>query len=330
MTTHQEMLTRPVEKNGRHDAAIWTQDLSRKFGDEVVVDNLTLNVPKGKIFGFIGPSGSGKTTTVRMLTGTYRPTSGEVSVLGFAPSKFSQALRRRIGYMPQLFVLYPELSVIENLNFAASLYGMSLRRGKRLAEVLDFVELSEHKRKQVRDISGGMQRRLSLATTLVHNPELLFLDEPTAGIDPILRNKFWEHFRQLADAGHTLFITTQYVSEAAYCDLVGVLSDGRLRRIDTPENLRRRAFGCDIINIRVREPLATSHLVDLKNLPFVQGQPIAISSTELRLIVDEGATDLPHLVDWSKERGLAFDAIEEYMPPFDEVFVKIITETNGE
>ncbi|MCI0396074.1 MAG: ABC transporter ATP-binding protein [Chloroflexi bacterium] len=211
----------------------------------MAVDRINLIVPQGKIFGFIGPSGSGKTTTIRMMTGTYKPTAGEVHVLNVPPRAFGSSMRERIGYMPQLFVLYPELTVWENLNFTASLYGMFFRRSKRLKELLDFVELSEDRHKLVRNISGGMQRRLSLAATLAHNPEVLFLDEPTAGIDPILRRKFWDLFRELQGQGRTFFITTQYVSEAAYCGLVGVLVEGRLIALDTPEGLHRRAYGGD-------------------------------------------------------------------------------------
>lgn len=152
--------------------------LTKKFGDEVAVNEATFDVPAGTIFGFIGPSGSGKTTLVRLLTGVLTPSAGKAVVLGREPIHFKQATREQIGYMPQLFVLYPQLTVWENLNFAASIYGMGFRRGKRLKDVLEFVELYEHRRKRVRDISGGMQRRLSLAATLVHNPALIFWMNP--------------------------------------------------------------------------------------------------------------------------------------------------------
>src|SRR5512141_616528 len=198
------------------DSVISVQHLTKKFGDEAAVQDVTFDVPRASIFGFIGPSGSGKTTTVRLLTGVYTPTEGQVTVLDRSPVRFSQGDRARLGYMPQLFVLYPNLTVWENLNFAASLYGMGLFRGKRLKEALTFVELYEHRSKLARDISGGMLRRLSLASTLVHDPQLIFLDEPTAGIDPVLRRKFWGHFRTLQARQRTLFITTQYVGEAAY------------------------------------------------------------------------------------------------------------------
>jgi ABC-2 type transport system ATP-binding protein len=211
---------------GNGAAIIRAEGLTKEFGGQAVVQDVTFEVPRGAIFGYLGPSGSGKTTTLRMLTGIYQPTSGEVTVLGHHPSHFSQSTREKIGYMPQLFVLYPELTVWENLNFAGSIYGMGLRRGKRLKELLDFVELSDARNKLARQISGGMQRRLSLAATLVHDPELIFLDEPTAGIDPVLRRKFWDHFKQLQHEGRTLFITTQY-GGAAFChrDPAGQVSE---------------------------------------------------------------------------------------------------------
>ena len=236
------------------DSVISAQHLTKKFGDETAVQDVSFDVPRASIFGFIGPSGSGKTTTVRLLTGVYTPTEGQVSVLDRSPAKFSQSDRARLGYMPQLFVLYPNLTVWENLNFAASLYGMSLFRGKRLKEALTFVELYEHRSKLARNISGGMLRRLSLAATLVHDPELLFLDEPTAGIDPVLRHKFWDHFRELKSQGRTIFITTQYVSEADNCDLVGVQNNGKLLLVDTPQGIRHHAYGGDMVDFRTTEP----------------------------------------------------------------------------
>lgn len=308
---------------------IRAEGLTKQFGDEVAVQDLTFTIPRGKIFGFIGPSGCGKTTTVRLLTGIYEPTGGEAVVLGRRPQDFTQHVREKIGYMPQLFVLYPNLTVWENLNFVASIYGLSLRRKKRLKQLLDFVELAGHEDKLARDISGGMQRRLSLAATLAHNPELLFLDEPTAGIDPILRRRFWDHFKELQDQGHTLFITTQYVGEAAYCDFVGVMANGRLLMVEEPEGLRRRAFGGEVVDLRTATRLPYEELSLLRNLPFILDQVTRIDENGLRLVVDEGSTAMPALLDWCKERQVAVESIEQYLPPFDDVFVELVKgETN--
>lgn len=309
-----------------NDAIIQTSRLEKKFDQELAVSEVSFEVPRGKIFGFVGPSGSGKTTTIRMLIGYYAPTSGEVLVFNQPPSKFSKETRENIGYMPQLFVLYPNLSVWENLNFSASLYGMSLfgKRKERLNELLEVVELQGHEGKLTREISGGMQRRLSLAATLIHNPELIFLDEPTAGVDPVLRRKFWDHFNQLRDQGHTLFVTTQYVSEAAYCDLVGVITEGKLLAVDTPKGLRYQAFGGDVVNMRTVDPLDFNIKYRLEELPFVRGKAVRTGDRGVRLVVDEAGTDIPKILDWVKEREIAVEFVEEDLPAFDDVFVELI------
>jgi ABC-2 type transport system ATP-binding protein len=239
-------------------------------------------------------------------------------------------MQAKIGYMPQLFVLYQDLSVWENINFVASLYGVSLPRHKRLNRLLDFVQLEEHKHKLARNLSGGMQRRLSLAATLVHNPAILFLDEPTAGVDPVLRRKFWDHFKELQEQGHTLFVTTQYVGEAAYCDYVGVLSHGRLLMVDTPEGLRRRAFNGEVVDLRTTERLEFSQLQEIRALPFATDVN-RIDNTTVRIIVDEASIAMPKMIEWCQARNVKVETIEEYLPPFDDVFVHLVErETNHE
>ncbi len=303
---------------------IKTRELTKVFGGEVAVNAITMDVPEGAIFGFIGPSGSGKTTTIRMLMGLYKPDSGEVSVLGARPSEFTRRERERIGYLPQLFVLYPDLTVWENMNFAASLYGVPLLRGRRINRLLDLVELKEDKYKLARDISGGMQRRLSLASTLIHDPDLLFLDEPTAGIDPILRKKFWDYFKDLQEKGHSLFVTTQYVSEAAYCDLVGVMSEGKLLTVNTPEGLRREAYGGDIVKLGSTERIDYNLRQEVVNLPKLKAKVLNATDYELRLLVDDDATAIPYLVEYFRDRNKAINSVESVYPSYDEVFVKLI------
>ena len=304
--------------------AIRTRELTKTFSGEVAVNKITMDVPEGAVFGFIGPSGSGKTTTVRLLMGLYEPDAGEVSVLGARPSRFTRRDRERIGYLPQLFVLYPDLTVWENMNFAASLYGVSFWRTKLLNRLLDLVELREDKHKLVRNISGGMQRRLSLAATLVHNPDLLFLDEPTAGIDPILRKKFWDYFKTLQENGHTLFVTTQYVGEAAYCDFVGVMSEGRLVTVNTPEGLRREAYGGDIVKMGSTERIDYELRQQVQNLPELKSRILTATDYELQLLVDDAATATPYLVEYFRNRNKAINSIESYFPSYDDVFVKLI------
>ena len=304
--------------------AIRTRELTKAFGGEVAVNKITMDVPEGAILGFIGPSGSGKTTTVRLLMGLFEPDSGEASVLGVRPGHFTRHDRERIGYLPQLFVLYPDLTVWENMNFAASLYGVSFWRTKLLNRLLDLVELREDKHKLVRNTSGGMQRRLSLAATLVHNPDLLFLDEPTAGIDPILRKKFWDYFKTLQEHGHTLFITTQYVGEAAYCDFVGVMSEGQLLTVNTPEGLRREAYGGDIVKIGSTERIDYSLRQEIQNLPQLKSNVLSATDYELQLLVGDAATATPYLVEYFRDRRKSIDSIETFLPSYDDVFVKLI------
>jgi ABC-2 type transport system ATP-binding protein len=306
------------------DFVIKVQYLTKKFGDETAVKDVSFDVPRASIFGFIGPSGSGKTTTVRLLTGVYTPTEGQVSVFDHDPANFSQGERARIGYMPQLFVLYPNLTVWENLNFAASLYGMSLFRGRRLKNILKFVELYEHRSKLARNISGGMLRRLSLAATLVHEPQLLFLDEPTAGIDPVLRRKFWDHFRELKDQGRTIFITTQYVSEADNCDLVGVQNNGRLLLVDTPQGLRHHAYGGDMVDFRTTQPFDFQAEAKLRSLSFVRDKTVRTGPNNMRIVVDQASTDTPELMRWAQQQNIQVQAVEEYMPSFEDVFVELV------
>ena len=312
------------KNNSTAENVVETKDLTKAFGEEVAVQSLNMYVPRGKIFGFIGPSGCGKTTTVRLLTGFYEPTSGTARVLDKDPVNFTKSDQEKIGYLIQSFVLYPDLTVWENLNFAASFYGVSPFRARRLNKLLDFVELSGDKGKLARDLSGGMKRRLSLAATLVHNPELLFLDEPTAGIDPILRRKFWDYFKELQEEGHTLFITTQYVGEAAYCDLVGVMYEGRLLMVETPGNLRKKAYGGDVIAIKTTEGTRFEQRKQLESLPFVHGKVIIVSDQEVDIIVDDASTAIQALLEWAQEQKLNVETIEEKFLPFDDVFVKII------
>lgn len=311
------------------ELVVQVQGLFKRFGHITALDNITLDVPRGTIYGFIGPSGCGKTTTIRCMIGNYRPTEGTIKVLGESPEHFSLDQRKQIGYMPQLFILYPELTIWENLNFAASIYGYPMKRKERLRELLELVELNGHEKKLVRDISGGMQRRLSLATTLIHNPELIFLDEPTAGIDPVLRRKFWDYFRQLRDEGHTLFVTTQYVGEASYCDYVGIMDYGRLLMVETPDDLRYKAMGGEIVRFHAATPLSSEMIEALRQLPFVRGDLTFLDSQSLQLTVDDAGTAIPELLHWSESRGINIEAISEHVSPFDDVFIKVMQDNQA-
>jgi ABC-2 type transport system ATP-binding protein len=219
------------------------------------------------------------------------------------------------------------------MNFAASLYGVPFLRTKRLNDLLELVELRGDKHKLVRNTSGGMQRRLSLAATLIHDPDLLFLDEPTAGIDPILRRKFWDYFKVLQENGDTLFVTTQYVSEAAYCDFVGVMSEGRLLSVNTPEGLRREAYGGDIVKLGSTERIDYQFRQQIQELPGLKSRILSATDYEIQLLVDDDATAIPYLVEYFRDRKNSINSIEGYYPSYDDVFVKLIEkhrrESNG-
>jgi ABC-2 type transport system ATP-binding protein len=193
-----------------------------------------------------------------------------------------------------------------------------------MKEALKFVELYEHRSKLARNISGGMLRRLSLASTLVHDPQLLFLDEPTAGIDPVLRHKFWDHFRELKNQGRTIFITTQYVSEADNCDLVGVQNNGKLLLVDTPRGVRHHAYGGDMIDFRTAQPLDFNTEGLLRSLPFVKAKTIRTSPNSMRIIVDHASTAIPELMGWAQQQNIEVAAVEEYSPSFEDVFVELM------
>lgn len=301
------------------------RNVTKRFDGASGIESLSYRIDAGEIFGLIGPSGSGKTTTVRLMNGMYQPTEGSVTVFDEPAHKMSTRTRESIGYLPQLFILYPNLTVKQNIDFSASLYGMSwLGRRARRRELLQFVELWDHRHKLARDISGGMQRRLELACSLIHDPRLLFLDEPTAGIDPILRAKFWESFRQLKAEGRTLFVTTQYVTEAEYCDQVAVLANGRMVALDTPESLRRRAFGGEVIEVRAAQ---IGHFTR----PLF-GRLAGVSSVDTsvqgraRLVVEDAPATIPVVIEALRAEDIAIEGIEQYRPTFDEVFVRLLQE----
>lgn len=313
--------------------AVQAQHVEKKFAGDVGVFDLNFEVPTGTIFGMIGPSGCGKTTTVRLMTGLYKPDSGNLTVLNRVPSRFSPRARERLGYMPQHFVLYPNLTVWENLNFVASLYGMGyFKRRPLLEQALEFVELSDARSRLGSQLSGGMQRRLELAATLVHNPLLIFADEPTAGIDPVLRGKFWDHFRLLRDQGRTLFVTTQYVGEAVYCDMVAVMRAGRIIHLDTPENLRKKALGGEVIKLVVDAPHALDAAQIFQRHPAINDVRRSRSQPGLLyLYSDDAAATLPLIFQVMGEHpDITVQQADKFVPPFDDIFVKLMEQAEEE
>jgi ABC-2 type transport system ATP-binding protein len=303
------------------DAAVIIDGATKRFGDAVAVETISLTVPTGTILGVIGPSGAGKTTTIRMLTGALSPTEGSVRVLGEDPRRFRRQTRERIGYMPQQFTLYPDLSARENVDFVASLFGILFRtRHRRTREVLELVDLWETRGRRAGELSGGMQRRLELACALVHQPALLFLDEPTAGIDPMLRARIWEELHRLRDAGRTLLVTTQYVNEAEECDSVALIADGRLVALAPPDELRRMAIGGDVVEIETAAPFDGAVLA---GLPVVRDVS-QLDPTHLRVVVEDASTALPDVVEAVTGRGAEVSSASETRPSFDTVFATLV------
>ncbi len=263
---------------------IETQDLTRLFGDFVAVDKLNLSINSGEIFGLLGPNAAGKSTTIRLLAGILRPDSGEASILGLDLFTQTELIKQRIGYVAQQFSLYPDLTVFENITFYAGLYGVDDK--DRLHDLLDLYDLSQFKNKSAGLLSGGYKRRLAIVCATAHDPELIFLDEPTAGIDPVTRKELWDLFYSLSTNGKTLFVTTHYMEEAERCNRLAFLSHGKLVAQGTPAEIRgslkdRLVYSSEIPH----DPVLTRALTDLPGIQLVNQ-----FGSELRIITDLSVT----------------------------------------
>jgi len=297
--------------------------VSKKFDHTEAVADLSLDVAQGQIFGLIGPSGCGKTTTIRMMLGVLVPDDGEVRVMGSDPRHFSTRQREQIGYSPQGFFLYPTLTVKENLRFVAGLFGVGwLRRRRRIPEVLRLLELTDARNRLTRNLSGGMQRRLELACALVHDPTLLFVDEPTAGLDPVLRATIWEFLRHLRSEGTTVFVTTQLIEEIQHCDNVAIMNHGKLAALGSPDALRREAMQGEVVEVVV-ENVTQEGLTGVRGIDGVR----AVRWTDdgdLRVMVDNASRATPAITQALSAAGADVSAVREYLPSFDEVFTRIV------
>jgi len=312
---------RDASAAARRDDLVVMRDVSRKFDDQLVVRDVDLVVPRGTILGIIGPSGAGKTTTIRMLTGAIAPTSGEIRVLGREPKRFRRSDRERIGYMPQLFNLYDDLTAEENVDFVASLFGMLWRRRRqRVRDVIRVVDLWPARKRQAGKLSGGMRRRLELACALVHEPELIILDEPTAGIDPLLRRSVWEELHRLRDSGRTLLVTTQHVAEAQECDAVAMIVGGRVIALAPPDELRRQATNGDLLDIETARAFDSSDLLDTEGVR----QATQLGPRHFRVVVDDAGSALPVVVDRIQAAGVDVESAREHRLSFDEIFAILV------
>jgi len=302
---------------------VQTSALTKRFGSLVAVDHMDLSVKAGEIFGFLGPNGAGKTTTVRILCSLMMPTSGSALVVGYDVVKEPEEVKQRIGYMPQAYGLYDDLTVEENLDFFGSVYRVpSDERRKRAVEILQLVRLEEFRNQFAGQLSGGMKRRLSLAVSLIHNPELLILDEPTAGIDPPLRRIFWEYFRQLNKLGVTFFINTHYMDEAELCDRLALINYGRLVTVGTPTELKKKTIGGERVELVTADLSKTDAI--LKDCELVR--EISISDGGIQLIVDEAASAIPRLTSLLREHGVEVLRIRQLQPSLEDVFIKLVQE----
>jgi ABC-2 type transport system ATP-binding protein len=295
--------------------------VGRRFNDMDAVASIDLEIPTGAVVGVIGPSGSGKTTTIRMITGSLAPTSGKVEVLGESPSRFRRSTREQIGYMPQLFSLYPDLTVGENVDFAASMAGMVLwRRWRRRTAVLKLVELWDVRKRRASKLSGGMKRRLELAAALVHEPRLLILDEPTAGIDPILRRTVWDEIHRLREAGVTSIVTTQYVTEAEECNLVALISAGHLISYGTPDELRREALGGEVVEVETENIFDAAGLAETDGIHGIR----QTGPRSLQLIVEDAGAASAAVVPLVTAAGGTVASVREFRPTFEDVFARLV------
>lgn len=303
--------------------AIELSGVSKAFGDRQAVRDLSFDVARRSIVGVIGPSGAGKTTTLRLMLGLLEPDSGTVLVDGTPAADLTAAQRSGIGYLPQTAALLPGLSIDNNLRFHGSLSAVRDLSARR-TEVLELVGLDGDRDTLVRNASGGMKRRAGLAATLLHEPSLVFLDEPTAGVDPVLRQQLWEHFDGLREAGATLVITTQYVSEALYCDRIAVISDGRLVAFDTPTGLRHSVYGGDVIDIEFAGRVPFDVLESMAELEEVVSPPRVTGNRTAEVVVREGGPGTRAIYERLGAKEVAVVSVEERFIDFDALFVQLI------
>ena len=290
--------------------ALELNNLTRRFGDFVAVNNVSLQIKQGAIYGFLGPNGSGKSTTIRMLCGLLEPTSGSGKVLGLDIAKDSEALKQKIGYMSQKFSLYDDLSVIENLQFYGGLYSLSSEQmKKRIGEMLALSGLEKRQQELVATLSGGWKQRLALACSILHNPPVLFLDEPTGGVDPVSRRMFWEIIYDLSLQGTTVMVTTHFMDEAEHCDEIGFIFEGNLIASDTPDNLKKIIPGT-LVEIPTPSPMELLETLEESAVEYLDIYP-AGASVHVLLKSD----------DISSLAGYEYEIIS---PSLEDVFVYLV------
>lgn len=303
-----------------NDTAVSCNNLCKMFGSFCAVDNLTFEVKRGQIFGFLGPNGSGKSTTIRMLCGLITPTSGSALVGGFNITHEAEIVRKNIGYVSQKFSLYEDLTVLENLQFYSGIYGLrGAERIKRIEEGLERIDLTEQKNLFVKDLSMGVRQRLSLAAALMHHPPILFLDEPTSGVDPISRRRFWELIYELAEQGVTILITTHYMDEAEHCNRIVMIRDGKLVGNDTPAGLKKSLMPGPVILIRCDKPYEA--MSALSSLPIVHDVSLYGRSLHAAVTGNKGAVET--ITAALNSAGIVIEEIVPTETTLEDVFIAI-------
>ena len=308
-----------------NETAIETHNLTKRFGDFVAVDRVSFTVRVGEVVGYLGPNGSGKTTTIRMLLGLLQPSDGDARVLGYDIRTQAESVRPLVGYMSQKFALYEDLTVRENLDFYAGVYGVPPReRRERVKEVEELIGLSRRDDELAGELSGGWRQRLALGCALAHRPQLLFLDEPTSGVDPSARRAFWDLIYDLASRGTTIFVTTHYMDEAEHCGRVGIMFRGQLLAMDTPSGLKATALpgaAWDVIAAPLLEALAA-----LQQIPGIVQATLA--GDKLRAITTNGFTEESIAAALTRS-GVDGAVVERAEPTLEDVFIALAGHRSG-
>jgi len=300
--------------------AIEISHLTKKFGNFTAVNDVSFNVKKGEVFGFLGPNGSGKTTVIRMLMGLITPTSGTGKVLGYDISKNIQDIKEQIGYMSQKFSLYEDLTVEENLDFYGGAYGIPHDKlSQRKKEILKMADLEGRENMITSNLSGGWKQRLALGCAIIHEPKILFLDEPTGGVDPIARRNFWDLIYNLSEQGVTIMVTTHYMDEAEHCNTIGFIYYGSLLTLDTPNNMKDNVIDGDIVEIKVDDTLKSIDLLNLKD----GVKDASVYGTGVHALTDPCLL-LNELENYLRDKGEKVYSIKKVKPSLEDVFVFLV------
>lgn len=299
---------------------IEVMNLTKRFGHFTAVDSLNFQVRQGEIFGFLGPNGAGKSTTIRMLCGVLRPTAGAGSVAGYDISSGQEEIRKRIGYMSQRFSLYDDLTVSENIDFFGGIYGLDKRdRAKRKMDILEMAGLAGREKSLVSELSGGWKQRLALGCAIVHQPKIVFLDEPTSGVDPISRRDFWNLIYRIVNEGATVLVTTHYMDEAEHCDRLALIFRGKLIALGTPNELKA-SYNGDLVEVESDLFMESMEIME-RSLPSYD---TALFGTSLHINVPDSQAAIPEIRSALEQGNVRVLKAEKIEPSLEDVFVSLI------